>query len=617
MRDQSVLPRRFAMRFDGKGKTNPLQSITVWALLKSRAHLLALTVLLIGINRAAGLVWPYQSKYLVDEVIAHQSHTRLLVLVGIGLCATLIQGLTSYVMTLVVNLSGHRLIAELRKRIQQHASRLPVSYYDANKTGAIVSRVMNDVEGVRNLAGGGVISFVGAVLTACISFVVLVRIHALLTMIVFFVYLILALILHRVYQKNRPNFSAVNVIRGDITGRLTESLGGVRLVKAYRAEPQEDKVFSVGIDNLLEKVLLSTRISTSLELSVVMVTGLVAATVTYLGARSIMAGTLTVGDLFQFVIFLGVLVAPLMQAVSTGSQFNEAAAGLERLRQLFAEPREDQDSARSEKIDQMEGDVRFESVAFAYGEDGPVLHDISFRARPGTVTALVGASGAGKSTMIGLIAGFYEASNGTVWIDNQDLSRVDLHSYRGYVGMVPQDAFLFSGTIRDNVAFGRPETTDEEVRRACAIARVDEFANRFELGYETMVGERGVRLSMGQRQRIAIARAILANPKILILDEATSSLDSVSESLIQEALSMLLQDRTTFVIAHRLSTIRRADQILVIDHGRVVESGTHQELLDAKGKYWEFYTTQYQLQSNLFLAPGEIEEAAASPASPD
>jgi ABC-type multidrug transport system fused ATPase/permease subunit len=581
--------------------------LTVWRLLRSKALLLALSVLLITINRAAGLVWPYMSKYLVDDVLTRRSQAMLVIIVCAGAAATGVQGVTAYLINRTVNVSALRLVAELRKRIHSHVMRLSISYYDANKSGALASRIISDVDGIRTVFGGGLVSFLGAVVTALIAFVLLLQINAVMTLTVFLVLVPFGLVVRNGLRKYRPYYREANALRAEMTGRLMESLGGIRVVKAYRAEGQEHGAFAGMIDRHLQKVTFATRGQGFLDLMVVLMTGTVSAAITYLSSNAIMSGRMTLGDFFRYVMLMGVLIQPLLQAVSIGTQFNEAFAGLERIKELLVEPREDQDAGRSLRIGPIKGEVCFESVSFSYAGGEPVLQEVSFRAEPGTVTALVGPSGAGKSTIIGMIAGFYKVQEGKVWVDDTDLARTDLDGYRAQLGIVPQDPFLFSGTIRDNVAFSRPCATDEEVLRACRLVHVDEFASKFEAAYETVVGERGVKLSMGQRQRIAIARAILADPRILILDEATSSLDSVSEAVIQEALTALLRGRTTFIIAHRLSTIRRADQILVVDGGQIVERGTHESLLGAKGKYWKLYTTQHQLQSNLFLAPGEGE----------
>ena len=579
--------------------------ITVWSLLRARIGLLILSLLLVGVNRVAGLTLPYLSKYLIDDVIVGHSRFMLAVLLVVGAAATLVQGFSTYLINYTATLSAHRLVADLRNRVHNHGLRLSVTYYDENQTGTLVSRVMTDVEGVRTLFGSGLISFLGATATAIIAFAILMSIHPVMTLAVFSVLAAFAIFLRSALRKYRSVFKEINVIKADLTARLTESLGGIRVIKAYHAESHEHEVFAKGSDHLLQRTVMCVKATALLDLIVVLVTGAVGAVVMYFGGVAAMSGTMTLGDLFRYVMFMGVLVTPLIQAVSIGTQFNEAFAGLERVRELLAELREDQDASRSVRVRELRGEICFESVSFAYGNDLPVLKDVSFRAEPGMVTALVGPSGAGKTTIVALIAGFHNTSKGTVWVDDLDVSRLDLESYRKQLGMVPQDSVLFSGTIRDNVRFSRPDATDEEIIRACRLAHVEEFACRLEDSYDTVVGERGIKLSAGQRQRIAIARAILADPRILILDEPTSSLDSVSEAVVQQAFSNLLRDRTTFIIAHRLSTIRRADQILVIKDGRLVECGTHESLLRTDGEYWQLYKTQNELQSNLFLAPGE------------
>ncbi len=588
-----------------------LHELTVWGLIWNRAHIVLLAFLLIGVNRACVLAWPFLSKYLVDDVLTQRSRSTLLVLVGLGGLATLIQGVSAYLINRTVNISSLGLLAYLRNRIHYHVLHLSTSYYDASSTGTLVARIMNDVDGVRSILGGGFISFLGGVLTAAIAFVILVQINATMTLCVFLIMVPFIFLLRNRVNKNRPLYKDASAVRAELSGRLTESLGGMRVVKAYRAEHREHDIFRNGMGLHLEKVIAIAKAQGFLDLIVVLMTGVVSGGVMYFGGSAIMAGEMTLGDFFRYVMLLSVLVAPLLQAVSIGMQFNEAIAGLDRIRELMAEPTENHNGSRYVKTGKLKGEVCFDSVSFSYVKGVEVLHEVCFRAEPGTVTALVGRSGAGKSTIIGLIAGFYEASGGSVLVNDINISKADLDSYRANLGFVPQETFLFNGSIRENVAFSRPDASDEEVINACRIAHVDEFANRFEEGYDTQVGERGVKLSMGERQRIAIARAILVNPKILILDEATSSLDSVSEAAVQQALSYLFQERTAFVIAHRLSTIRRADQILVVDSGRIVEYGTHDALLRARGKYWELYTLQHELQSNLFLAPGEGIVSAA------
>jgi subfamily B ATP-binding cassette protein MsbA len=480
-----------------------------------------------------------------------------------------------------------------------------VAYFDANKTGALVSRIMTDVEGVRNLIGTGLVELIGGLLTAAIALVLMLRISPGMTGVTLLSLAIFGLVLYRSFGTLRPIFRERGKINAEVTGRLTESLGGVRVVKGYRAEDREAAVFATGVGRLLANVLATLTSFSVLTLSSTILLGVVGAAVMYVGARQVLAGTLTVGGLFTYTMLLGFLVAPMFQVVSIGTQITEALAGLERTREVLHERPEDADPRRTVALGPLRGEVAFEDVYFAYESGKPVLLGVSFRADPGTVTALVGPSGAGKSTIIGLVAAFHVPTEGRVVVDGVSLATVRLDTYRSQLGVVLQETFLFDGTIRENVAFSRPEATAEQVLEACRIARVDEFATAFPQGYDTVVGERGVKLSGGQRQRVSIARAILADPRILILDEATSSLDSESEALIQEGLSFLMRGRTTFVIAHRLSTIRRADQILVVEGGRIVERGTHAELYARRGRYREMYDRQHGLEANLFLAPGE------------
>ncbi|MGA2905961.1 MAG: ABC transporter ATP-binding protein [Candidatus Korobacteraceae bacterium] len=595
----------------------------IWQLIRPRQALLALGLFLMVINRVSGLVLPASTKYLVDDVIGKRHFKLLYPLVGVVLVATLIQGLTSFALTQTLSKAAQKLIAELRRRVQEHVGRLSVSYYDANKTGMLVSRIMSDVEGVRNLLGTGLVDFVGGLLTAVIAFAVLIRLSPVMTGIAFTFLLIFGIGLRKAFRVIRPIFRERAKITAEVTGRLTESLGGVRVVKGYHAEAREHGVFSSGVERLLQNVVRTLTATSVMSLSSATLMGVIGAIVMFMGTRQIFAGKLTLGGFFTYTMFLGYLAAPLIQVVGIGTQITEAIAGLERTREVLNETPENEDPDRTVTLGPIRGDIRFQNVSFAYELQKTVLHDISFRSSPGTVTALVGSSGSGKSTIIGLIAAFHKPNEGQVLIDGVDLSKVRLESYRTQLGMVLQDSFLFDGSIRENVAFSKPDATEAEILRACAIARVDEFAEKYELQYDTIIGERGVKLSGGQRQRVSIARAILANPRILILDEATSSLDSESEAMIQEGLAYLMQGRTTFVIAHRLSTIRRADQILVVEAGRIVERGTHQSLFDLGGRYYELYTKQHGIEQNLFLAPGEgdtVEETdvvAPNPAAAD
>jgi subfamily B ATP-binding cassette protein MsbA len=577
----------------------------IWALVHPRRKLLSIGLLLIIVNRVSGLALPLSTRYLFDDVIGKHNTGMLLPLTLAVVGATAIQGVTSFSLTQLLSIEGQKLIAELRRKIQAHIGRLPVTYFDSNKTGQMVSRIMSDVEGMRNLIGTGIIEFVGGLLAAILALVMLLRISAPMTGISISVMLVFGVALQRAFSTIRPIFRERAKLNAEVTGRLTESLGGVRVIKGYHAEAREASVFSAGVQRLLDNVMKSLTAMSVMSLSATVLMGIVGALVMYMGATQIAAGKLTIGGLVTFSAFLAFLTAPMIGIVNIGTQITEALAGLERTREVLRERPEDEDPERTRAIGPITGDVRFENVEFAYDPSRTVLHGISFDARPGTVTAFVGPSGSGKSTTIGLISAFYKPVHGRIMVDDIDLSTVQLASYRSQLGVVLQETFLFDGTIAENVRFSRPDATQEQLLEACRIARVDEFAERLEQGYDTLVGERGVKLSGGQRQRLSIARAILADPRILILDEATSSLDSESEAMIQEGLSHLMKGRTTFVIAHRLSTIRRANQILVIEDGNIVERGTHPELFAMHGRYWDMYTRQHALDENLFLAPGE------------
>jgi ABC-type multidrug transport system fused ATPase/permease subunit len=584
----------------------------VWELVRPRRGLLALGFLLMVINRVSGLVLPYSSKFLIDTVIIKRHLDLLKPLVLLVLGATVIQGITSFSLTQLLSKAAQRLIAELRQKVQAHVGRLPVNFYDATKTGNLVSRIMSDVEGVRNLIGTGLVEFAGGLLTSAIALVVLFRISALMTVLAFAFLLCFGLALSRAFGTIRPIFRERSKINAEVTGRLAESLGGVRVVKGYHAEEREEKVFAKGVQRLLDNVMRTLTATSVMGLSASLLTGVVGAVIMFVGAHQITNGTLTIGGFFTYTLFLGFLVAPIIQIVAIGTQLTEALAGLERTHEILSERPEDRDPRRTVAMADLHGHVKFERVNFSYDGSREVLRDVSFDAAPGTVTALVGSSGSGKSTTIGLVSAFYVPTAGRILVDGVDLATVRLDSYRTRLGVVLQESFLFDGTIRENVAFSRPDAAEQEILRAAQIARVDEFAESFADRYDTVVGERGVKLSGGQRQRISIARAILADPRILILDEATSSLDSESEGLIQEGLSYLMRGRTTFVIAHRLSTIRRADQILVMEQGSIVERGRHEELYALRGRYYDLYTRQHGLESNLFLAPGEGDVAPES-----
>ncbi|PYU51491.1 MAG: ABC transporter permease [Acidobacteria bacterium] len=577
----------------------------VWALIKPRRGLLALGFVLMAVNRVSGLVLPASMKYFVDNVILHRQIQLLTPIVLGVLSATIVQGLTSFSLTQLLSKSAQKMITELRRQVQAHIGRLPVSFYDANKTGALVSRIMSDVEGVRNLIGTGLVEFVGGLMTAAIALVYLIHTSATMTAVAFSILLVFGFGISMAFKTIRPIFRARPKITAEVTGRLTESLSGVRVVKGYHAEEREENVFAGGVQRLLENVLKTLTATSLMSLSGALLLGIVSVLMMEFGGHKMLSGSMTPGQWFAYNAFLAFLIAPVFQIVAIGTQITEAITGLERTREILNEKLEDDEPGRTQTLDRVNGLVEMENVSFAYDTRKEVLHDVSFRSEPGTVTALVGPSGAGKSTIIGLIAAFYVPSSGRVLVDGVDLSTVKLNSYRTQLGVVLQETFLFDGTIRENVAFARPNAAEEEVLAACHIARVDEFAESFEHKYDTVVGERGVKLSGGQKQRVSIARAILADPRILILDEATSSLDSESEALIQEGLRYLMRGRTTFVIAHRLSTIRRADQILVVEAGRVIERGTHETLYAFGGRYYDLYTKQHAVETNLFLAPGE------------
>ncbi|MGD0988899.1 MAG: ABC transporter ATP-binding protein [Candidatus Sulfotelmatobacter sp.] len=590
-----------------KPKVERLRAVLpeVWKLMRPRRGLLALGFGLMVINRVAALVLPYSSKFLIDTVIGKHRMDWLQPLVLSVLGATVVQGITSFSLTQSLSKAAQRLITELRQQVQAHISRLPVSFYDANKTGSLVSRIMSDVEGVRNLLGTGLVDFAGGLVTSSIALVLLLRTSVQMTLIAVGSLVCFGFALNKAFATIRPIFRERGKINAEVTGRLTESLGGVRVIKGYHAEQREEAIFATGVRRLLENVMRTLTATSVMSLSASVLLGVVGAVTMYVGAHQISSGTLTVGGFVSYTLLLGFLVAPIMQIVSIGTQLTEALAGLERTQEIMRERPEDQDPTRSVALRDIVGRIEFKNVSFTYDGIHEVLRDISFVAEPGTVTALVGSSGSGKSTTIGLISAFYKPSKGKILLDGVDLSTVRLDSYRTRLGVVLQESFLFDGTIRENVSFSRPDASEEELLRACRIARVDEFAESFADKYDTVVGERGVKLSGGQRQRISIARAILAEPRILILDEATSSLDSESEQMIQQGLSYLMKGRTTFVIAHRLSTIRRADQILVMEQGQILERGTHDELYAARGRYYDLYTRQHGVENNLFLAPGE------------
>jgi ABC-type multidrug transport system fused ATPase/permease subunit len=579
----------------------------IWTLIAPRKGLIVAGLVLMGINRVAGLVLPYISKPLLDKVLSsvHPRPDLLPGIIAVVLAATVMQAITSFSLTQLLSKAGQRLIAEMRRQVQRHVGLLPVAYYDENRTGTLVARIMTDVEGVRNLVGTGLVEFLGGLLTAALVFVYLMYMSAAVTLTVFAAMGVFVFFLQYGFRTIRPIFRERGRINAEVTGRLTESLGGVRVIKGYHAEEREARVFSKGVDRLLDNVMKSLTMTSFLSAASTTVLGLVSGCVMWLGGHRVLGGSWTAGDYFSYNMFLAFMIAPVFQIVNIGTQLTEAFAGLDRTREIMAELEENQNPARTAQMPPIDGRINFDDVEFSYTPEKPVLHGISFTADPGTVTALVGSSGSGKSTIISLLCAFHAPTQGRVCVDDLDLASVNLDTFRSQLGVVLQESFLFDGSIRENVLFSRPDATEEQFLAACRTARVDEFAERFPDSYDTLVGERGVKLSGGQRQRLSIARALLAEPRILILDEATSSLDSESEAMIQSGLARLMQGRTTFVIAHRLSTIRRADQILVVEDGRIVERGNHAELFALGGRYYDLYTRQYGLESNLFLAPGE------------
>jgi subfamily B ATP-binding cassette protein MsbA len=575
-------------------------------LVREHRGTLAVGLGLMVINRLAGLVLPAMPKFLLDDVLGSPPRPELLLpLVLVAGTAALVQAGTSFTLARVVSVAAQGAIAQMRKDVQAHVLRLPVSYFDSTKTGVLISRIMTDPEGIRNLVGTGIVQLIGGLLTAVLAFGILVTLNFKLTLSTVGLLLAFAAAMSIAFKKLRPIFRKRGEITAEVTGRLAEALGGVRLVKTYVAEGREEAVFGEGVDRLFRNIASTITGTSALTAVSTVIVGAIGVMILLVGGRSILAGEMTTGELFSYVMYVGVMVAPLVQISSIGTQITEAFAGLDRIHELRAVRTEDEDDAERDPIDDVAGEVAFEDVWFEYKPDTPVLEGISFRARAGTTTALVGPSGSGKSTLIGLAMAFYRPKHGSVFVDGRDLSELRLRDYRQLLGVVMQENFLFDGTIQENITFAKPDASEEEIRAASRIAHCDEFIERFDDQYDTVVGERGVKLSGGQRQRVGIARAILANPRILILDEATSSLDSEAEALIQDGLRALRRGRTTFVIAHRLSTIRSADQILVLEDGRIVERGTHVELMALDGLYRKLYERQHGLVEDLFINPGE------------
>jgi subfamily B ATP-binding cassette protein MsbA len=521
--------------------------------------------------------------------------------------ATFIQGVTSFALSQVLGKAAQRSITEMRRDVQRHVGRLPVGYFEQTKAGALLSRVMNDAEGIRNLVGSGLVEMIGGAVTAVLALGILLYLSVKLTLIAVAVLSLFAIIMGWAFKTLRPLFRERSKINAELSGRLTESFSGVRVVKAYGAERREALIFAKGAHRLFRNIAGTITSFSLIGAGSTLLLGIVGVSMMWVGANEVLSGRMTIGSFFSFTLYLGLLVSPVMQIVNIGSQLTEAFAGLERIREIRNETAEDQGEETRRPLRRLEGRIEFRDVLFHYQEDTPVLRGISFVARPGTSTALVGPSGSGKSTLIGLVAAFHRPTGGTILVDGQDLAQVRLRDYRSHLGVVFQDNFLFDGTVLENIAYARPHASGDEILQAATIAHCDEFVRRLPQGYDTVVGERGVKLSGGERQRVAIARAILADPRILILDEATSSLDSESEAMIQEGLTELMRGRTTFVIAHRLSTIRRADTIMVLEQGQIVERGRHEELLALGGRYHALYTRQYNLESNLFRNPGEAD----------
>lgn len=574
-------------------------------LLRAQRGRLIAAGLLMLVSRLAGLVLPASSKFLIDDVLGQG---RLGLLVPLALAAggaTLFQAATGFTLSQLVGVAAQRQIAEMRKRLHAHVLRLPTAYFDGTKSGELIARVMNDAEGIRNLVGTGLIQLFGGLVTGVVALGVLLWVSWRLTLANLLVLGAFAGLMAFAFRKLRPVFRERSRIQAEVTGRLGESMGGVRVVKAYTAEAVEERVFGAGIDRLFANVRTTMTGVSAVTAGSTALMGIVGTVMIVAGGRSVLAGEMTLGDLVMYVFFTGLLVAPVAEIASVGTQLTEALAGLDRIREIFTRATEDEGELEREPVERVVGEVVFEAVGFEYEAGAPVLSEISFRAPAGSTTALVGSSGSGKSTLIGLVLAFHRPQRGRILVDGRELSALRLRDYRRHLGAVFQENFLFDGTIAENIAYARPEAALAEVLAAAAVAHCDEFVSRFEKGYDTVVGERGVKLSGGQRQRVAIARAILADPAILILDEATSSLDSESEALIQDGLARLRQGRTTFVIAHRLSTIRAADQILVIEGGEIVERGGHAELIALGGRYRQLHDRQHRLESDRFVNPGE------------
>ena len=579
---------------------------------------LAVGLTLMLVNRLAGLVLPASSKYLIDDVIANQRSELLLTLaLAIGLAAA-VQAVTGFALSQVLGVAAQRAITEMRKRVQVHVTRLPVGFFDSTKTGVLISRIMTDAEGIRNLVGTGLVQLSGGLVTAVIALGVLFYLSWQLTSVTLLILLAFGGTMAPAFKRLRPLFRERGKMNADVTGRLNETLGGIRIVKAYTVERREQRVFANGTHRLLRNVAKTITGVSAISAVSTLGIGAIGVLMVLVGGQAILAGTMTLGDFIAYIFFTGLVAAPLVQIASIGTQITEAFAGLDRIREIRQMATEDEEDAVRRPLPEVRGDVTCEGVCFEYVEGVPVLRDVSFEAKAGTTTALVGSSGSGKSTLISLVLAFNRPKSGRVTVDGLDLESLRLRDYRKHLGVVLQENFLFDGTVADNIRFARPDATPDEIRRVSRVAHCDEFISEFKDGYDTVVGERGVKLSGGQRQRVAIARAILADPRILILDEATSSLDSESEGFIQDGLRSLRHGRTTFVIAHRLSTIQSADQILVIERGEIVERGSHVELLALDGRYRQLHEKQYRLERDRFINPGEdfTPDLPPTPAAP-
>jgi len=560
-----------------------------------RRGTLSIGLILIIISRLASLVLPGASKFLMDDVVVGKDLHMLKLLLLAVTGAIVVQAITSFLLTRILSVEAQRLISELRVRVQKHVLHLPIRFFDNSKSGELVSRIMTDVEGVRNLVGTGLVQLIGGLLTSVVSLVLLIRISPMMTLYVLIPVAIFGVVSLKAFGYIRPIFRERGKINADVTGRLTETLNGIRVIKGFNAEEQEISSFDAGVMRLFENVKKSLTSTSLITSSATLLLGLASTGIMGIGGYMIMNDELTIGEFLAFTLYLGFMIAPIVQMSNIGSQLTEAFAGLDRTEELMNMELEGNEENRTKTLDAIYGEIVFNNVSFQYDEGKEVLHNISFESKPGSVTALVGSSGSGKTTIAGLAASFLKPVSGSIHIDGVELERVKLESYRSHLGVVLQDDFLFEGTIRENILFPRPDASEQELLNAVKSAHVQEFTDRFDEGLDTLIGERGIKLSGGQRQRIAIARAILANPNILILDEATSNLDTESESLIQESLKELMRGRTTFVIAHRLSTIRQADQILVIEKGEIVERGKHDELIEKKGRYFELYTYQARI----------------------